>query len=234
MPRGPVPGPPPTPPSRFTGELPDPTWGRYKARTHPAPGNHDYHTPGASGYFDYFGPAAGDRSKGYYSYDLGSWHIVVINSNCAAVGGCHAGSPQEQWLRADLAAHPTQCTLAYWHHPRFSSGASHGNNTEVQPLWQALYDAGAEVILNGHEHIYERFAPQTPTGAADAARGIRQFTVGTGGRSLQTPGSPAPANVQDREKAFGVLKLTLHPTSYSWQFIADTGAVLDSGTQACH
>src|SRR5206468_10877660 len=124
----------------------------------------------------------GDPAKGYYSYELGAWHIVVINSNCAQVGGCQAGSPQERWLRADLAAHPAACTLAYWHHPRFSSGSNHGSSSALQPIWQALYDANADVVLSGHEHNYERFAPQDPAGRADAGRGIREFVVGTGGK----------------------------------------------------
>jgi hypothetical protein len=136
----------------------DPSWGRHKGRTKPAVGNHEYHTPGAAGYFGYFGPAAGDPSKGYYSYNLGAWHIVVLNSNCTYVGGCHAGSPQERWLRADLAAHPTTCTLAYWHHSRFSSGYQ-GSTAAVQSLWQALYAFGADIVLAGHDHSYERFAP---------------------------------------------------------------------------
>jgi hypothetical protein len=132
----------------------DPSWGRHKDRTRPAPGNHDYETSGAAGYFDYFGAAAGEPGKGYYSYDLGTWHIVVLNSNCSQVGGCGEGTPQEQWLREDLAAHPATCTLAYWHHPLFSSGTEHGGNESMQPVWQALYDAGADVVLAGHEHNY--------------------------------------------------------------------------------
>ena len=136
--------------------------GRHKARTSPSPGNHDYHTADAAGYFDYFGSRAGEFGKGYYSYDLGAWHIIVLNSNISV----EAGSPQEQWLRTDLAAHPVVCTLAYWHHPRFSSGVVHGSNTSMHPLWQALYDYGADVVLAGHEHNYERFAPQDPQGVA--------------------------------------------------------------------
>ena len=135
-----------------------PTWGRFKARTRPVVGNHEYGTAFAAGYFDYFGAAAGDRTKGYYSYDLGKWHLVVINSNCAQVGGCHAGSPQEQWLRQDLAAHPAPCTVAMWHHPRYSSG-EHGDDRSMRDIWQALYDADADVVLSGHDHDYERFAP---------------------------------------------------------------------------
>ncbi len=159
----------------------DPTWGRHKARTRPSPGNHDYHTPGASGYYAYFGESAGPSGQGYYSYDVGDWHIVSLNSN----EDMTAGSAQEQWLRADLAASAKLCTLAYWHHPRFSSGTLLGGYSATEPLWQALYDHDADVVLAGHEHNYERFAPQTPAGVADPARGIRAFVVGTGGDDLQ-------------------------------------------------
>ena len=164
--------------------------GAHKSRTKPAPGNHEYNTSGATGYYGYFGAAAGDPKQGYYSYDLGSWHIVVLNSNCSQVGGCGAGSPQETWLRQDLAAHPTSCTLAYWHHPRFSFG-EHGNDTATQALWQALYDNGAEIVLSGHDHNYQRWSPQTPSGTTDATRGIREFVVGTGGKSHYALGQPA-------------------------------------------
>ncbi len=212
----------------------DPSWGRHKGRTHPAAGNHDYLTAGAAGYFGYFGAAAGEPAKGYYSYKLGAWHIVVINSNCADIGGCGAGSAQERWLRADLASHRARCTLAYWHHPRFSSGP-HGSDTMTQPIWQALYEAGADVVLSGHDHDYERFAPQTPAGTADSRLGIREFVVGTGGRSHYTPGA-AIANSQVRNgDTFGVLKLTLKPASYQWQFVPEAGgSFTDSGSGSCH
>ncbi len=211
----------------------DTTWGRHRERTRPSPGNHDYGAPGASGYFKYFGAAAGDPSKGYYSYDLGTWHIVVINSNCSTVGGCGAGSPQEQWLRTDLAAHPAACTLAYWHHPRFSSG-SHGNSVELQAIWQALYDYGADVVLNGHDHDYERFAPQDPNGGDDPVRGIREFVVGTGGKDHSGFGAPLPNSEARNDDTFGVLKLTLRATSYRWQFISEAGkSFADSGAAAC-
>jgi len=212
----------------------DPSWGRHKARTRPAAGNHDYNTSGASGYFNYFGAAAGDPDQGYYSYDLGAWHLVVINSNCSDVSGCGAGSPQEEWLRADLAAHPVSCTLAYWHHPRFSSGP-HGNSTSMQDIWQALYDYGADVVLNGHDHDYERFAPQDPNGLADPVRGIREFVVGTGGRSHYTISTPIANSEAHNDDTFGVLKLTLHPTGYDWEFIPEAGKTFsDSGSEACH
>jgi len=212
----------------------DPTWGRHKSRTKPAPGNHDYLTPSASGYFGYFGPAAGDPTKGYYSYDLGTWHIIVLNSNCAEVGGCGVGSPQEQWLRADLAAHPTPCTLAYWHHPRFSSGR-HGSDATYQPFWQALHDHNADVVLSGHDHDYERFAPQDPRGVLDPARGIREFVVGTGGASHHPFPGPAVPNSEVRsDHTFGVLKLILHAAGYEWLFVPEAGKrFTDSGRGVC-
>jgi ABC-type transporter MlaC component len=213
----------------------EPSWGRHKARTRPTPGNHDYYSPGASGYFDYFGRAAGEPGKGYYSYDLGSWHIIVLNSNCEEIGGCARGSPQERWLRADLAAHPRTCTLAYWHHPRFSSGP-HGSEPGLDALWQALYAHGADVVLAGHDHVYERFAPQRPDGEPDLASGLRQFVVGTGGGSHHQFGGPAVANSEVRnDDTFGVLKLTLRPATYEWQFIPVAGKTFtDSGTGRCH
>ncbi len=209
-----------------------PTWGRHKARTMPSPGNHEYNTPGATGYYGYFGAAAGDPAKGYYSFDVGEWHIISLNSNCGAVA-CAAGSTQEQWLRADLAAHPATCTLAYWHHPRFSSG-DHGNSVAMQPFWQALYDYGAEVALVGHDHTYERFAPQTPAGALDTTNGIREFVVGTGGRSHYTFDGAEPNSEVRNGTTYGVLKLTLQPASYEWEFVPVAGQTFtDSGTGAC-
>jgi hypothetical protein len=211
-----------------------PTWGRHKARTLPAAGNHDYHVPKASGYFTYFGAAAGDPTKGYYSYDLGAWHIIVINSNCAFFDGCKSGSLQEQWLRADLAAHPADCTLAYWHHPRFSSGF-HGNQSRTQPFWQALYEAGAEVVISAHSHSYERFAPQDSAGLADPQHGIREIVVGTGGDDLQPWGRLQPNSEVRDNTTHGVLKLTLHPTGYDWQFIPVAGQTFrDAGSGVCH
>ena len=206
-----------------------PTWGRHKNRTKPIPGNHDYHVSGASGYYNYFGAAAGDPGKGYYSYDLGTWHIIALNSEITQ----SAGSTQEQWLRADLAANPKTCTLAYWHKPRFSSG-QHGNIAASQALWQALYDYGADVILNGHDHTYERFAPQNPNGQADASRGIREFVVGTGGAGLYPFPSIQPNSQVRNNTTYGVLKLTLHSTSYDWQFIPIVGQTFtDSGSANC-
>ncbi|MDQ3007031.1 MAG: Ig-like domain-containing protein [Chloroflexota bacterium] len=213
-----------------------PTWGRHKSRTKPAPGNHDYHPAGASGYYTYFGSAASpldnnctSNCKGYYSYNLGAWHIIVLNSEISH----SAGSAQEQWLRADLAANQNVCTLAYWHKPRFSSGM-HGNIASVQTLWQALYDYGADVVLSGHDHLYERFAPQNPNGQADSSRGIREFVVGTGGSALYPFPTIQPNSQVRNNTTYGVLKLTLHSTSYDWQFVPIAGQTFtDSGSGNC-
>ena len=213
-----------------------PTWGRFKDRTRPAPGNHEYHSDGAYGYAHYFGAAAGDPKKAYYSYDLGAWHIIALNSECAQVGGCGAESPQGQWLRQDLAQHPTTCTLAYFHKPLYSSGASHGNDPEMKPLWQALYAANADVVINGHDHDYERFAPQDPDGKADPKRGIREFVVGTGGKnSHRTFATPKDNSEIRQADTFGVLKLTLHASGYDWEFVPEAGkSFRDSGSGLCH
>jgi acid phosphatase type 7 len=215
-----------------------PTWGRVKSISRPILGNHESGT--ATGYFDYFnGPGvsdgpAGPRGKGYYSFDLGAWHVVALNSNCSSVS-CSAGSEQESWLRADLAAHPTGCTLAYWHHARFSSGHD-GSNAFMQPLWEALQDAQAELLLSGHSHDYERFAPLNRDGDVDGAEGIRQFVVGTGGAFFTGGlGSLAPHSEVAQNNTFGVLKLTLHPTSYDWQFVPEAGGTFtDAGSEPCH
>ena len=212
-----------------------PSWGRFRDRTYPAPGNHDYQTTDASGYYGFFGPRAGQPGKGWYSFDLGRWHLVALNSNCDEVGGCEPGSEQERWLRADLAAHPVRCTLAFWHHPRFSSGTTHGSDPAVGGLWLALYQAGAEVVLVGHEHNYERFAPLDPLGGVDQARGVREFVVGTGGRSHYPFGSPLPGSEARNSDSFGLLQLQLRPTGYSWRFLpAQGGSFQDSGTSSCH
>jgi len=211
----------------------EPSWGRLKSITRPVPGNHEYLTAGASGYYSYFGAAAGDPAKGYYSYDVGAWHLVALNSNCSQVGGCGSGSPQLTWLRADLAAHPAKCTVAYWHHPLFSSG-QHGNNSGVAPLWDALAAGGAELVLSGHDHDYERFGEQTSAGLADPA-GIRQFVVGTGGKNHYALTGLKPNSEVQNVDTYGVLKLTLHESSYDWQFLPEPGKTFtDSGTQQCH
>jgi hypothetical protein len=211
----------------------DPSWGAFKAVTRPAAGNHDYITAGAAGYFSYYGAAAGSPAQGFYSYDLGAWHIIVLNSDCGGAGGCGTTSAQGKWLQADLAAHPTLCSLAYWHEPYYSSG-EWGNNTYMGPLVQILYNAGVEVMLSGHDHDYERFAPQDLNGLVDNARGIVQFVAGTGG-SNNTPWTTIQPNSLVRQNTtFGVLKFTLHPTSYDWQFIPVSGSFKDSGTASCH
>jgi 3',5'-cyclic AMP phosphodiesterase CpdA len=212
----------------------EPAWGRHKKRTRPLPGNHDYRTAGAAPYFAYFGANAGDPKTGYYSYDLGAWHIVVLNSNCGEIDGCHAGSTQEQWLRKDLAAHHTPCVGAMWHHPRYSSSSEHGDDTDVSDLWRALQDGGADWVLSGHDHTYERFAPQDADGKADPARGIRQFVVGTGGKSHYEFGTIRPNSEVHDNTAFGVLKLTLHPGSYGWEFVPVEGEKFtDKGSARC-
>jgi hypothetical protein len=213
----------------------EPLWGRHKARTRPAVGNHEYGTPGASGYFAYFGAAAGEPGKGWYSYTLGAWRVISLNSNCAEVGGCHAGSAQERWLRADLTANPAECTVAYLHHPAFSSGNLHGGSPSVKPLLRALHDHDAELFLAGHDHDYERFAPQTTDGVASAT-GVRQFVVGTGGATLR-PFAPQPAPNSEARIAgvYGVLSLKLRPAAYDWRFVAQPGSsASDSGTAGCH
>jgi acid phosphatase type 7 len=211
----------------------DPSWGRYKARTRPSVGNHEYYTAGASGYFNYFGSAAGNPRKGYFSYDLGEWHIISLNGMCEQVGGCGDHSPMVSWLKQDLASHLKACTLAYFHHPLFSSGW-HGNQTKMRPTWDALYAANADVVLNGHDHDYERFTPQTPSGEY-SARGIREFVVGTGGRELRPFGTIMSHSEVRNAHTFGVLKLTLHPTSYEWKFIPVAGKTFtDSGIGKCH
>jgi hypothetical protein len=212
----------------------EPTWGRLKDITYPVAGNHEYDTPGAAGYFEYFGDRAGKREEGYYSFDLGSWHFVALNSECQEVKGCRVDSPQGRWLKADLMAHRTTCTLAFWHSPMVSSGP-HGNDQSYRDFWQILYDAGADVILNAHDHIYERFAPQDPQGALDRSRGIRQFTVGTGGGNHYRIVSAQPNSEVRDSTAFGILRMTLRAASYDWEFLpAPPEAFTDSGTGVCH
>jgi hypothetical protein len=220
----------------------DPSWGRVKSITHPVVGNHEYLTSGgtgctpangnAAGYFGYFGSAAGTAGQGYYSFDLGAWHLIALNSSCSAVGGCGPTSPQGKWLAADLAAHPAVCTLAFWHVPLFSSGGRAASGT--LPLWQQLYAAHADLILDGHDHIYERFAPQTPTGLADPVNGIREITVGTGGANHTAVATRAANSVVVNTTSFGYLRLILHATSYTWNFMPAVGTFQDGGVAACH
>jgi hypothetical protein len=221
----------------------DPSWGRVKAISHPVPGNHEYigaSRPGCTNavdaYYSYFGAAAGNPATGYYSYDLGDWHVIALNTNTScSVIACSAGSAQEQWLQADLAAHPAACTLAYFHEPLFTSGSGEdGGTNAVRPFWDALQAAGAEVILNGHVHNYERFAPQSPAGAPDPA-GIREIVVGTGGKSHYAIGAIAANSEVRSANAFGVLRMTLHPDGYDWQFVPAAGSTFaDSGSSPCH
>ena len=205
-----------------------PTWGAHKARTHPAPGNHEYHTPDASGYFGYFGAAAGPGNRGYYSFDLGAWHIVSLNSE----QDTGSNGAQVAWLRNDLANTSAACVLAYWHKPRWTKG-NYTDLTESQHLWDTLYDAGADVVLAGHDHNYQRYPPMDKAGAAAPGRGIRSFVVGTGGRHLYTLKSDARREAGS-DATFGVLQLILHATGYDWQFVPVAGSTYaDSGSGTC-
>ena len=207
-----------------------PTWGRFRTRTRPSPGNHEYETAGAAGYFAYFGRLAKPRGRSYYSFDLGGWHLISLDSNIDV----RAGSRQGRWLRTDLATTTKRCILAYWHHPRFTSGAHQGDNPRVGPFWNALYTARADVVLSGHEHNYERFARQNPAGRA-TPQGIRQFVVGTGGVNLLGFAAPKPNSQVRRNDTWGVLVLVLHRRSYRWRFVSEDGDVVDrGGPVACH
>ena len=210
-----------------------PTWGAFLAKTYPAVGNHEYKSSStAAGYFSYFGNRA---PSAYYSYDVGAWHLISLDSNCTKIGCCGASSAEYKWLEADLAAHPATCVLAYWHHPRWSSGSTHGGSTSVSAFWSLLYGAGAEVVLNGHEHNYERFAPQDPSGRLDTSRGMVEFVVGVGGHGLYGFGSPQPNSLVRNSSTFGVLKLTLHPSSYDFEFRPIAGSTFtDNGSTTCH
>jgi hypothetical protein len=208
----------------------DPFWGRHRSRTRPSPGNHDYVQPGAEPYFDYFGDQAGPRGLGYYTYTVGQWRLYALNSN-VPLG---PGSEQLGWLEAEVRRGGTRCALAYWHHPLFTSGP-HPEATELRALWRVLYEGGVDVVLNGHDHAYERFAPQDPDGRADPARGIRQFVVGTGGASLYRGGGIRRPTSEVREPVWGVLKLILDADRYHWEFLSVPGEPFrDSGTGVCH
>ncbi|HEY4634843.1 MAG TPA: hypothetical protein VIH00_13085, partial [Candidatus Limnocylindrales bacterium] len=213
----------------------DLSWGAAKAISRPAVGNHEYLThggsggstgcddtnAGAAGHFAYFGQAAGSPGAGYYSFDVGAWHLIALNSNCSSAGGCGSTSPQGRWLAADLAANPAVCTLAYWHIPLFSSGGRASSNSKS--FWTQLYAAGADVVLSSHDHIYERFARQTPSGQADPVAGIREFVVGTGGANHTSMSTVKPNSEVRDSTTYGVLRLTLHATSYDWQFVPEAG-----------
>ncbi|HET9082841.1 MAG TPA: metallophosphoesterase [Candidatus Limnocylindrales bacterium] len=210
-----------------------PTWGQYKSRTRPAAGDEDYETAGAKGYLGYFGSRAAPSGKTYYSYSIGAWHAVVLDTDCSDVGGCGSTSPQANWLRSDLAANPTACTIAIFHHPRFSSAQSKPDGRSVT-FWQILYQYGADVIVSGHRHQYERFAPQTPSGGA-SSKGIREFVVGTGGAALAGFSTVAPNSQVRNSSTYGVLKLTLHSSSYDFAFVPIAGqSFRDSGSASCH
>jgi 3',5'-cyclic AMP phosphodiesterase CpdA len=215
-----------------------PSWGRFKDRTRPATGNHDNSTKNAQGYWDFFGDRGGPYDRYYYSYDIGAWHVVVLNSDCWRVGGCDASDPQTEWLRRDLELHPSLCTLAYWHRPPFSSGryGAPKDTERVRPLWGALYDEGVDVLLTGHEHSYERFAPMNTAGVREDAQGVRLFVVGTGGGNLRDFEHDPLATTEVRQHdTWGVLKLTLKPTDYYWKFLPVAGGSFsDSGSGTCH
>jgi hypothetical protein len=210
----------------------DLAWGKFKDRTKPAPGNHEWYTANAQGYRDYFGPGVQTGGGLWYSFDVGDWHLVSLDSDCTLNGGCDVGSPEYTWLEQDLTNDLHSCTLAYWHHPRFSSGGDHGGTTMVSPLWDLLAQHDAELILNGHNHDYERFAPQTSAGLADP-NGIREFVVGTGGAAADTFKTDQPNTEFRLAGTKGVLELTLASGAYSWRFLAVGGAVPDAGSDTC-
>jgi hypothetical protein len=206
-----------------------PTWGRHRDRTRPSAGNHEYDTPGAAGYFGYFGSRAGPSGLGYYAYSLGAWRVIVLNSEI----GASAGSAQASWLRAELAENQTSCTAAYWHRP-FASSGPHGDNTDMRDLFRILYEGGVEFLVSGHDHLYERFSPMDPDGRSDQSRGVRQFVVGTGGTPLSQPAT-ARANSEALGTSWGVIRFELSPGSYRWEFLPVEGQTYaDTGFQACH
>ena len=215
------------------------TWGRFKDRTRPTPGNHEYNAGAGKAYFAYWGEQAGTPEKSYYSFDLGKWHVIALNTNCVApgVGGCGVGSPQEKWLKQDLAQHANSCVVAYGHHALYSSGVfrSHAVHPELRDLWRDLYEAHADLVVAGHEHSYERFSPQDPDGNLNQKTGIREIVVGTGGRSHDPLGAALPNSVVRNFETFGVLKLTLWPDRYTWEFIpVNAEGFRDSGEASCH
>ena len=206
----------------------DPTWGRFKNITRPVPGNHDYHTAGADGYFDYFGRRAHRSHGGYYSFDLGAWHLVAVNSGPGSISNA-----QLDWIRRDLRRSDAMCELAYWHHPRWSSGTDHGSDEDMAALWRVLYGQGVDVVLNGHEHNYERFALLSPSGDREPRTGIREFVVGTGGAGSYPFGDPSGSQRRITD-VFGVLRMTLQNHGYTWAFVSANGGVRDRGRHGCH
>jgi acid phosphatase type 7 len=215
-----------------------PSWGRHKKRIRPATGNHDFHTKDARGYFNYYGEAGGKFDKYYYSYDLGDWHMVVLNSDCWRVDGCDLDDPQIQWLREDLARNARLCTLAYMHRPPFSSGryGDHEDTERVRPIWQVLYEEGVDVLLVAHEHSYERFVPMDAQGKRADERGVRLFIVGTGGGNLRRyKDPPLPTTAVRNDETWGALKLTLESDAYDWEFLPVEGKTFtDAGSGTCH
>jgi hypothetical protein len=210
-----------------------PTWGRFRARTRPVPGNHEYETPGASGYFDYFGSAAGDRQQGYYSFEVGKWHVMAINTECGQVGGCGVDSPQYRWLQDDLERHPDRCTLLYGHKPRFNSGFDGDSPYDLAPIARLAFSHGVDLLLAGHAHDYERFALLDGDGRRSAS-GFRQFVVGTGGAGPTALGAPRDGSDFALGGVVGVLRLRLTAGAYEWAFVTVGGAVLDRGSEPCH
>ncbi len=211
----------------------EPTWGRHKDRTRPVPGNHDHRTDGLEGYLEYFGDAAvNSDGDPWYSYDLGAWHIIALDSECEDSETCGEGD-QAEWLAADLAANDAFCTMAIWHVPRYSSGF-HQDDNDVEPFWDVLYEADVDVIVNGHDHDYERFAPMNPDGDEDRDRGMRQFVIGTGGTALRPFEELAPNSELRAAVSHGVLKFTLHDRTYDWEFVPTSGSFSDRGSAACH
>lgn len=218
----------------------DVTWGKFKSKTYPVPGNHEYKTQNASGFFDYFQKPSNKskkamvHDKGYYSFDIGKWHLIALNSNCQEIGGCEGDSAQVRWLKNDLLQNETDCTLAFWHHPRYSSGP-HGNTSSLQTIWKILYDSGVDVVLTAHDHDYERFAPQDANGKSDPRRGIREFVVGTGGRNRYDFKTIIQNSEIHDNTSYGLLKLTLKDKSYDWEFIpVKSSGFKDKGKSMCH
>ncbi len=208
------------------------TWGKLKSKTFPVPGNHEYVTLGAAGYYDYFGSAAGSRTHGWHSATYGGWRVIGLNSNCASIGGCQTGSPQEKWLRSNLYNNRSKkCTLALWHHPRFSSGP-HGDNTEMADLWQTLQDYDAEFVLAGHDHAYERFLPMNSDGTSGGSDAMPSWVVGGGGKSIYPIAHSRPSST-GYSLSFGVLKLDLYSKGYKWRYYRTSGGSTDSGTAYC-
>jgi hypothetical protein len=211
-----------------------PTWGRHLDRTLPAIGNHEWQTPGAAGYHEYFGARAGGPGTGWYATTLGEWRLIVLDSDCGDAGGCTPDSAQGRWLADELATNPAPCTVAIWHHPRFSSGR-HGDDAAVDPFWRAMYDAGADLVVNGHEHSYERFAPQDADGRGDPERGIQEIVVGTGGKDLRSFDRPVPNSEIREAGTYGVLRLVLRPDGFDWRFLPVAGQTFtDAGSGTCH